>query len=69
MQVKTSEEQLLEIRRLLDDAGIEHSGQTLADRVELLIVDRNEVRKRMVRLKVAERERAKDQVGRERGGC
>ncbi len=33
------------IRKLLDDAGIEHSGQTLADRVKLLIArDRNHAR-------------------------
>ena len=67
--MKTPEEQLLEVRTLLDDAGIEHSGQTPADRVRMLIEDRDGLRKRMIRLKVAERERAKDQVGRDRGSC
>ena len=67
--MKTPEEQLLEVRRLLDDAGIEHSGYTQAERVALLVAERDVVRKHIIRLKVAERERAKDQVGRDRGSC
>lgn len=45
-------DQLDEIRKLLDMAGIEHSGLTQVERVERLIEERDHVRKILIKQKV-----------------
>lgn len=40
------------VRILLDNAGIEHSGLTLEERVKILIYERDYVRRLLIKIKV-----------------
>lgn len=39
-----------DIRNILDYGGIEHSGQTPVERVQMLMDDRNDLRRRMIKM-------------------